>query len=39
MNNEQLGCRHRYVETEKNKHGYYFKCVHCGKQIFGSIGK
>jgi hypothetical protein len=34
---EEMGCKHRYVQTEKEDNGYWFKCVYCNKRIFGSV--
>jgi DNA-directed RNA polymerase subunit RPC12/RpoP len=31
------GCKHRYVEQEKEDNGYWFRCVYCGTKIFGSV--
>jgi uncharacterized protein CbrC (UPF0167 family) len=37
--NDQIGCKHRYIESGQEKDGYHFKCIHCGKTIFGSLGE
>jgi DNA-directed RNA polymerase subunit RPC12/RpoP len=31
------GCRHKYVETEKEDNGYWFRCIYCGDKIFGRV--
>lgn len=36
---DQNACKHRYVEHEKEDNGYWFRCVYCGKKIFGSVGR
>lgn len=40
--NPELGCRHRYIVDEKKRSerkGYFFRCVYCGKEIFGALAK
>jgi len=34
---DQATCKHRYVEHEKEDNGYWFRCVYCGKKVFGSL--
>ena len=35
---DQRACRqHRYNEVKRTGNGYWFRCVYCGHQIFGSL--
>lgn len=31
--------KHRYVESKREPSGYWFRCIYCGKEIFGKLGK
>lgn len=31
--------KHRYVEHKKEDNGYWFRCVYCGKEIFGELSR
>lgn len=39
MTVDQNSCKHKYVEYEKEDNGYWFRCVYCGKKIFGKVGR
>ena len=29
--------KHRYVEQRRDQGGYWFRCIYCGKEIFGQL--
>ena len=39
MKVDQNSCKHRYVEHERDEEGYWFRCIYCGKDIFGRLAK